>query len=91
MPELAIDEDPLNCLAALAEEAPNSAMFIGHNPHLSELCALLCGFPGDGVTAEPIRLRKGGCAVLSGDPVPGGMELRGLFAPKHFLPRRSPH
>lgn len=66
--------------AVLAELKGDPVALVGHQPWLTELLALLV----HGSTAEGARyeLKKGGVAVLEGDPRPGAMVLQQLWAPK---------
>lgn len=68
---------PGPALLALLDGARVAA--VGHQPWLSELMALLVS--GSAVTPH-IRWKKGGVAWLSGEARPGGMVLRGLYAPR---------
>ena len=53
---------------------------VGHEPHLGALAAWLV--TGDPACGERFCFKKGGVAVLTGDPRPGAMTLEGLLAPK---------
>ncbi len=50
-------------------------VLIGHEPGLGELAGALLG-------TAPLPLAKAGLIFLRGEPVPGGMTLRGLLTPK---------
>jgi phosphohistidine phosphatase len=52
---------------------------VGHEPHLGALVAWLV--TGDAARGERFRFKKGGFAVLEGEPRPGAMTLRELVAP----------
>lgn len=80
---LAIDQNPHDVLPRLIAHESVDLMLIGHNPHLSELAALLCGF--NALDNPPFRIKKAGLVQLSGAPKPGGMHVDGYFAPRHFL------
>lgn len=53
---------------------------VGHEPHLGALLAWLV--TGDASRGERFCFKKGGVAVLTGEPRPGAMTLEGLLAPK---------
>lgn len=64
----------------LEEVRGKRVALVGHQPWMSELCAwLLTGYPEDGAS---LPFAKGGVAWLRGDPVPGGMKLDALMAPR---------
>ena len=82
-------DGPMTALPDLAR-APDEEMLahiegskvalVGHEPHLGALLAwLVTGDPGRG---ERFCFKKGGVAVLAGEPRPGAMMLHGLLAPK---------
>jgi phosphohistidine phosphatase len=74
-PLLAADPGP-ELLKTLTGE---SVALVGHEPWLSGLCAwLLTGRMEGG----PFPFKKGGVALLEGSPRPGGMVLRGFWAPR---------
>lgn len=74
-PLLAADPS-LELLKALTGE---SVALVGHEPWLSDLCAwLLIGHMKGG----QFPFKKGGVALLQGSPKPGGMKLRGFWAPR---------
>lgn len=74
-PYLATDPSP-DLLKSLVGE---SVGLVGHEPWMSELCAwLLTGRRSGG----HFPFKKGGVAWLEGTPKPGGMKLRGFWAPK---------
>ena len=94
---LAIDQAPAACLSLIKglvtglATGTESVMMIGHNPHLSDLTALLCGWQ-HGADRHPFNLRKAGMICLSGQPTLGGMAVTGCFAPRHFLKQdEHPH
>ena len=53
---------------------------VGHEPHLGALLAWLV--TGDPSRGERFCFKKGGFAVLTGEPRPGAMTLEGLVAPR---------
>jgi len=57
-----------------------SVALVGHEPHLGALLAWLV--TGDADRGERFCFKKGGVAVLAGDPRPAAMTLQGLFPPK---------
>jgi phosphohistidine phosphatase len=63
-------------LARLKGERP---VLVGHEPWLGELLALLV--LGDASHGGAFLWKKGGAALLTGDPTPGGMRLVGFLAP----------
>jgi len=60
-----------------------SVALVGHEPHLSELLALLV--VGPGAPSRGFAFRKGGVAIVEGAPRPGGMTLLAFLPPR--LPR----
>ncbi len=70
-------------LARLKGERP---VLVGHQPWLGELVAWLV--LGDRGLGQAFEWKKGGLALLSGDPVPGGMHLVG-FLPPGLLRRQA--
>ncbi len=52
-------------------------VLVGHDPDLSELARFLCG--------AQITMKKGGLAILEGQPRRGLMRLQLLISPKHAL------
>ena len=60
LPGLEPEADPSK-VAALVAKSRRSRLLVGHNPHLSELAALLLGLPDGG---EAIRFRKAGLMAL---------------------------
>ncbi len=64
----------------LAHVEGSRVALVGHEPHLGALLAWLV--IGDAKFGERFCFKKGGFAVLSGEPRPGAMTLEGLFAPK---------
>jgi phosphohistidine phosphatase len=84
----ALQETPLlttspdDALLALARELPAAARvaFVGHEPWMSELLALL--ITGTVEHAGRLAFRKGGVAWLSGDVQPGGMTVQALLPPR---------
>lgn len=61
----------------------------GHEPHFSALLSWLllgdfAGASAQEALGECFQMKKGGVAWLEGEPVPGGMRLKGLFPPKVF-------
>jgi phosphohistidine phosphatase len=81
---------PGEALLALARELPADARigFVGHEPWMSELLALLV----TGATAHAGRLtfKKGGVAWLAGDLQPGGMTLQAMLPPRVLRRVRKP-
>ncbi len=53
---------------------------VGHQPWLTELIALLLSGSVEG--GLRYELKKGGVALLEGEPKPGAMVLRGLYSPR---------
>lgn len=51
---------------------------VGHEPDLGMLIGALAG-------GRPVPLKKGGVALLEGEPAPAGMQLRLLLTPKLVL------
>jgi phosphohistidine phosphatase len=74
-------ESPGEPLLALASDLPADARvgFVGHEPWMSELLALLV--TGGTEHAERMTFKKGGVAWLAGDLRPGGMTLRAMLPP----------
>jgi phosphohistidine phosphatase len=76
-----LTETPGEALLGLAQGLPGDARvgFVGHEPWMGELLALLC----TGATAHAGRMpfKKGGVAWLSGDARPGGMTLQAMLPP----------
>ncbi|WP_338065454.1 hypothetical protein [Thermus caldifontis] len=73
------------------EEIPKKGRvaLVGHEPHLSALLSWLllgdfAGASAQEALGECFQMKKGGVAWLEGEPVPGGMRLKGLFPPKVF-------
>jgi phosphohistidine phosphatase len=64
----------------LAALTTDGTALVGHEPHLSELLALLVF--GEPRAASGLRFTKGGVAHLQGEPVRGGMQLRALWPAK---------
>jgi phosphohistidine phosphatase len=56
----------------------DSVALVGHEPDLGALIGVLTGGPA-------IPLKKAGVAILSGEPVAGGMQFRLLLTPKAVL------
>jgi len=82
-------DGPMTALPDLAR-APDEEMLahiegtkvalVGHEPHLGALLAwLVTGDPGRG---ERFCFKKGGVALLAGEPRPGAMTLHGLLTPR---------
>jgi phosphohistidine phosphatase len=67
--------------AALLDELKGKRVaVVGHEPWLSQLLAwLLLGDPEEG---QRFVLKKGSVAWLSGEPLPGKMQLNALFPPR---------
>lgn len=63
-------------LARLEGERP---VLVGHQPWLGELLAWLV--LADRELGHAFEWKKGGLALLSGDPVPGGMHVVGFLPP----------
>ena len=64
----------------LAHIEGTSVALVGHEPHLGALLSwLVTGDPGRG---ERFCFKKGGVALLVGEPRPGAMTLEGLVTPK---------
>jgi phosphohistidine phosphatase len=85
-----LTETPGEALLGLAQGLPGDARvgFVGHEPWMSELLALLC----TGATAHAGRMpfKKGGVAWLSGDARPGGMTLQAMLPPRVLRRIRRP-
>lgn len=74
----------------LLADAPNADLLeqitgehvalVGHRPWMGDLLAWLVtgGLPA----GEPFEIKKGGVAVLDGDPRPGSMRLVALYPPR---------
>jgi phosphohistidine phosphatase len=62
------------------ETLEGDVALVGHEPHLSVLLA--CLTTGDPEDAPSFRMKKGGVAVLEGDPVPACMTLELLLTPR---------
>lgn len=63
------------------DAGPDSAIAcIGHEPWMAELASVLLF--GDRSAADKVPFKKGGVTWLSGEPIPGGMELRAILPPK---------
>jgi phosphohistidine phosphatase len=76
LPELARAPDE----EMLAHIEGTNVALVGHEPHLGALLAwLVTGDPGRG---ERFCFKKGGVALLVGEPRPGAMTLEGLLTPK---------
>ncbi|MBA3938136.1 MAG: histidine phosphatase family protein [Planctomycetes bacterium] len=58
-------------------ERRTDTVLVGHEPDLGDLARFLCG--------ARLDLKKCGLVLLVGDPVSGGMTLRGLWSPKMVL------
>ncbi|TVR14880.1 MAG: hypothetical protein EA401_03660 [Planctomycetota bacterium] len=69
--------NPQQRTAILVELGARAPIIVGHEPDLSQWIQHLSGMRCD--------LRKGGLALLEGDPCAGGMMVHGLFAPRHVL------
>jgi phosphohistidine phosphatase SixA len=68
--------DPLDIDAAyagLSDERP--VVLVGHEPGMGILVGALLG-------TAPLPLKKAGLVFVHGQPVPGGMSLRGVLTPK---------
>ncbi len=64
----------------LAHIEGSKVALVGHEPYLGALLAwLVTGDPGRG---ERFCFKKGGVALLVGEPRPGAMTLEGLVTPK---------
>ena len=72
--------------ALLARLQGQRPVLVGHQPWLGELLAWLV--LGDRGLGQAFEWKKGGLALLSGDPVPGGMHLVG-FLPPGLLRRQA--
>lgn len=81
---------PGQALLALAGNLPAEARvgFVGHEPWMSELLALLV----TGTTAHAGRMpfKKGGVAWLAGELAPGGMTLQAMLPPRVLRRIRKP-
>lgn len=64
----------------LAELRGEDAMAVGHEPWISQLCAWLA--VGRIGAAGGFPFKKGGAAVLEGEPTPGGMRIVALLPPR---------
>jgi phosphohistidine phosphatase len=69
-------DDELLALVA-SKDAPRLGL-VGHEPWLSELAGWLLVGERRGFLA----LKKGGVIWLSGEPTPGGMQLRAFYTPR---------
>lgn len=56
------------------------AAAVGHEPWMSALCAWLVAGPS--APAGAFAFKKGGIALLEGEPVPGGMRLVAFLPPR---------
>jgi len=64
----------------LAQIEGTNVALVGHEPYLGALLAwLVTGDPGRG---DRFCFKKGGVALLTGEPRPGAMMLHGLLTPK---------
>jgi phosphohistidine phosphatase len=85
-----LTDTPGEALLGLAQGLPGDARvgFVGHEPWMGELLALLV----TGATAHAARMpfKKGGVAWLSGDPRPGGMTLQAMLPPSVLRRIRKP-
>lgn len=81
LPDLARPPD-LEMLAHIALDTQPGARvaLVGHEPHLGVLLAWLV--TGEVDRGERFCFKKGGFAVLTGDPRPAAMTLQGLVTPK---------
>ena len=71
-------------LAHLASASEERVALVGHEPHLSQLCAwLVFGWRvlEDAQSSASFELEKGGVAHLRGEPEPGAMTLVALHPP----------
>jgi phosphohistidine phosphatase len=67
----------LELLGLLASLRAARVGLVGHEPWLAQLVGwLVVGHPH---APTWLALKKGGCALLSGEPVPGGMQLHALL------------
>jgi len=72
-------EAPGNALLVHLRGQDGTVAVVGHEPHLTSLLAwLVAGRPSEDGCVE---LKKGGVAVLEGEPRPGGMRLMLLATP----------
>jgi len=56
------------------------AAAVGHEPWMSALCAWLVA--GSIAPSGAFAFKKGGCALLEGEPEPGGMQLVAFLPPR---------
>ena len=64
----------------LAELKGDDALAVGHEPWISQLCAWLATGRIGAASAFPFK--KGGAALLEGEPEPGGMHLLAFLPPR---------
>lgn len=79
----ALAEPPDDRLLASLAGAHDGTALVGHDPHVSELVALLCF--RDARAGAGLRFSKGAVAWLDGEPKRGGMRLRAFWPPKSLL------
>ncbi|HWN69470.1 MAG TPA: histidine phosphatase family protein [Haliangium sp.] len=81
---------PGEALLALAQGLPADARvgFVGHEPWMAELLALLV--TGATAHAERLTFKKGGVAWLTGEVQPGGMTLQAMLPPRVLRRIRRP-
>lgn len=58
----------------------DDAAAVGHEPWMSALCAWLVA--GSIAPSYAFAFKKGGCALLEGEPEPGGMRLVAFLPPR---------
>ena len=58
----------------------DSVALVGHEPWMGEACAWLC--TAERSDAEVFPFKKGGVAILEGEPIPGAMVLKAWLPPK---------
>lgn len=72
--------DPDHTLLAEVPRTTGRYALVGHEPWMGELCSLMV--LGTAEHGEKFPFKKGGVALLDGEIVPGGMQLRAVFTPR---------
>lgn len=70
---------PQRSILTHLSDREGTVAIVGHEPHLTELLTWLVA--GEPSSERCVRLRKGGVAVIEGEPTPGGMHLLLLLSP----------
>ena len=73
-------QSPTRQLLELVRDGGDDVALVGHEPWLGELLAMLC--LKEAARAVPIPLKKGGVAIVEGEPAAGRMTLRALLPPR---------